>query len=35
MGNRFEKIKEVIPFLATVFSRYSTIQLYKILKVQL
>lgn len=35
MGNRFKKIKEVIPFLATVFSRYSTTQLYKILKVQL
>ncbi len=35
MGNRFEKIKEVIPFLVTIFNQYSTSQLYKILKVQL
>lgn len=35
LGNRFEKIKKIIPFLATMLSRYSTTQLYKILKVQL
>lgn len=35
LGNRFKKIKEVIPFLATMLSRYSTTQLYQILKVQL
>lgn len=35
MGNRFERIKEVIPFLVTIFNQYSTSQLYKILKVQL
>lgn len=35
MGNRFERIKKVIPFLASILNKYSTSQLYKILKVQL
>lgn len=35
MGNRFERIKKVIPFLVSILSKHSTIQLYKILKVQL
>ena len=35
MGNRFERSKDVIPFLASILSKYSTSQLYKILKVQL
>lgn len=35
MGNRFERIKKVIPFLVSILSKNSTIQLYKILKVQL
>ena len=35
MGNRFERIKKVIPFLASILNKYSTGQLYKILKVQL
>ena len=35
MGNRFERIKKVIPFLASILNKHSTSQLYKILKVQL
>lgn len=35
MGNRFERIKHVIPFLATLLNAYSTSELYHILKVQL
>ena len=35
MGNRFERIKKVIPFFASILNKYSTSQLYKILKVQL
>ena len=35
MGNRFERIKKVIPFLVSILNKYSTSQLYKILKVQL
>ena len=35
MGNRFERIKKVIPFLGSILNKYSTSQLYKILKVQL
>ena len=35
VGNRFERIKKVIPFLVSILSKNSTIQLYKILKVQL
>lgn len=35
MGKRFEKIKNVIPFVVYIFSRYSTMRLYKLLNIQL
>jgi len=35
LGDRFNKIEEVIPKFLSIIQKYSTIQLYKILKVQL
>lgn len=35
LGNRFLKIKDVIPKLLTLLNGYSTAELYKILKIQL
>ncbi|QNR86755.1 hypothetical protein H9N25_10400 [Pedobacter riviphilus] len=35
LGDRFNKIREVIPTFLSMIEKYSTIQLYKILKVQL
>lgn len=35
LGDRFNKIEEVIPKFLSMLEKYSTVQLYKILKVQL
>jgi hypothetical protein len=35
MGNRFEKIKKVIPLVVDIFNKYSTTKLYKLLNIQL
>lgn len=35
MGNRFNEIKKALPFFIRMIENYSTIQLYRILKIQL
>lgn len=35
LGDRFHKIEEIIPYFVSVFERYTTSKLYKILKIQL